>query len=225
MKIIVFGANGGLGQWVWKMAIDGGHEVVAFVRTPSKLDRADPRFSSLQVVSGDVMDAEAVRAASAGCEAAINCTSPAGGTSAPDMARSIVPNAAQAGVQAFYMVGGIGALWAPGTDRTILIQDWDDEVAMKQYGLSPTIPREMVRRMTKGHLESMAFLESTGLPHAFVCPGAMEEGPATDTRVVTLDELGGKSAIRVSFGNIAHVIVEDLGRGELLGHRVCVSAT
>ncbi|MEM9489654.1 MAG: NAD(P)H-binding protein, partial [Myxococcota bacterium] len=97
---------------MWKTAIAAGHEVVAFVRTPSKLDSADPRHAKLQVVAGDVMDAEAVRAASAGCAIAINCTSPAGGNSALEMAQSIVPNAAAGGVATFYMVGGIGALWA-----------------------------------------------------------------------------------------------------------------
>lgn len=223
MKIIIFGANGGLGQWVWKAAVSAGHTVVAFVRTPSKLDSADPRFSQLHVVAGDVMDAEAVRLAATGCQIAINCTSPAGGNSALEMARSVVSNAAASGVQKFYMVGGIGALWAPETNRSVLIQDWDDPVAMQKYGLPTTMPREVIQRMTRGHLASMAYLESTGLPHCYLCPGAMVDAPPTESRVVTLDELGGRAAMRVSFGNVARTIVEDLEQGALIGHRVCVS--
>jgi len=34
MKIIVFGATGGVGQHVVKQALEEGHEVTAFVRTP-----------------------------------------------------------------------------------------------------------------------------------------------------------------------------------------------
>lgn len=224
MKLILFGATGGLGQHVWRAAIDAGHEVVAFVRTPAKLDAADPRHPKLHVVRGDVMNTDAVRAASHGCEVAINCTSPAGGNSTLEMASAIVPSAAAGGVGRFYMVGGLGALWAPGTSQTVLVQDWDDPEAMQQHGLSPQIPREMIQRMTKGHLASMAFMQSTGLPHAFLCPGRMLSGPASEARVVTLDELGGRAAAQVSFADIAQVIVDDLERGELMGHRVGVSA-
>lgn len=223
MKLILFGANGGLGQWVWKTAIDAGHQVVAFVRTPSKLDQADPRFPQLTVVQGNALDADAIQAAAAGCDVAINCTSPAGGDATIDLARSVVSNAAAAGVGQFYMIGGMGALWAPGTDRTVLLQDWDDADAMEAHGMRATIPRAVIQRMTRGHLASMAYLENTGLPHTYLCPGAMFDGPPSDTRVVTLDELGGRSPGRVSFGNIARVIVDDLGHGRLLGHRVCVS--
>ncbi|MEO0602510.1 MAG: NAD(P)H-binding protein, partial [Myxococcota bacterium] len=192
MKLIVFGATGSLGQYVWRAAVDAGHDVVAYVRTPAKLDADDPRHARLKVVAGDVMDGAAVTVASGGCEVAVNCTSPAGGNSALEMAQSVVPAAAASGVERFYMVGGLGALWVPGTNRTVLMQDWSDAEEMPKYGLSASMPQEVVRNMTKGHLASMAFLESTGLPHSYLCPGRMVEGPATATRVVTLDELGGR---------------------------------
>lgn len=37
MKIIIFGATGGVGQCVVKQALEKNFEVTAFVRTPSKL--------------------------------------------------------------------------------------------------------------------------------------------------------------------------------------------
>lgn len=224
MKLLVCGATGGLGQRVWKAAVQAGHDVVAFARSPSKLDGSDPRHAELTVVEGNAMDADSVRAAAAGCEAAINCTSPAGGNSTLELARSIVSNAADAGVGTFYMVGGLGALWAPGTQRTVLVQDWEDPEAMQRYGLPPGMPRERIRTMTDGHLASMAFMASTGLPHCFVCPGLMVDGAPSDRRVVTLDELGGRAAGRVTYADVAQVLVDDLERGDLLGHRVCVSA-
>ncbi|MEO1227448.1 MAG: NAD(P)H-binding protein [Myxococcota bacterium] len=222
MRIIVFGANGGLGQRVWKAAVDAGHEVVAFVRSPQKLDATDPRFGDLTVVAGNVLDSGAVQGAAAGARAAINCTSPASGDATLDLATSAVTSAAAAGVERFYMVGGIGALWAPGTHRQVLLQDWDDEPAMRAFGLNPGMPRERIRDMTKGHLASMAFMQSTGHPHAFACPGAMYDGPATSGRTVSLDELASPAAMRVSLGDVAQVMVDDLERGELLGHRVSV---
>lgn len=82
---------------------------------------------------------------------------------------------------------------------------------------------EFIQRMTRGHLASMAFLQTTGQAHTYLCPGAMVEGPASAARVVTLDEVGGPSPARVPYADVAKVLVDDLGHGALLGHRICVS--
>lgn len=225
MRVIVFGATGGLGNWMWKAAVQAGHEVTAFVRSPEKLDSTAAGYADLHVVRGNVMNAEAVHAASVGREIAINCTSPAGGNSTIDLARAIVDTAEGAGVSTFYMVGGIGALWVPGTAQQVLVQDWDDAAAMTEYGLSPDMPQELIRKMTRGHLESMAFMKEKGVPHTFLCPGRMLDAPATAERVVTLDVLGGRRALQVNMGDVAQVVVDDLKTGALLGHRVCVAAS
>ncbi|MEM6533168.1 MAG: NAD(P)H-binding protein [Myxococcota bacterium] len=220
MKIIVFGANGGLGQEVWKRAVSAGHSVATYVRSPQKLDQNDPRFESLRVVQGDVMDGPAVRDAAAGCDIAVNCTSPAGGNSTLEIAESI---AGHANVERFYMVGGIGALWVPGTNKSVLMQDWDDTAAMARFGITQAMPRELVQKMTRGHLQSMAFMASAGRAHTFVCPGAMVDGPLSEDRVVTLDELGGTSVLRVSFATVAQSLVDDFPEGQFIGHRVSVA--
>ncbi|MEM1026289.1 MAG: NAD(P)-binding oxidoreductase [Myxococcota bacterium] len=223
MNLIIFGATGGLGRHVSRAAVATGHQATLFVRSPDKLDEPLLSHPLVRVVQGDVMDGGAVGAASRGAELAINCTSPAGGNAAEDIVGSLVPAAADAGVNAFYLVGGMGALWAPGTNRTVLVQDWDDVAAMKKHGLESKIPREVMQRMTRGHLASMAFMSTTGLPNAYVCPGLMVDGPKSESRVVTLDELGGPAPARVPFADIAAVIVDDLSHGALLGHRICVS--
>lgn len=223
MNVIIFGATGGLGRHVSRAAVEAGYGAVLFVRSPHKLPAELVSHPDVRVVQGDVMDPDAVREAAVGAQVAINCTSPAGGNGAEEMVRSLVPAASTAGVGAFYLIGGMGALWAPGTERTVLVQDWDDPEAMKRHGLEPKMPRELIRRMTRGHPASMAFLQGTGHAHTYVCPGAMVQGPPSDDRVVTLDELGGPSVARVPFADVAAVIVDDLSRGALLGHRVCVS--
>lgn len=157
-----------------------GHEVVAFVHSPAKLDNSDPLFENLIVVQGDVMKAESVKNAAVGCSAAVNCTSPAGGLSTLEIAKAVVTNAASSGVDKFYMVGGLGASWAPGTNKTVLVQDWDDSEAMAKFGMpAHGPPKAVIQGMTKGHLASMAFLKETGLPHTHLCPGQMVDGAAT----------------------------------------------
>lgn len=223
-RIAIFGATGNLGQYTWKAAVDAGHTVTVLVRSPEKLDRADARHAKLTVVVGDVLDGSAVKRACAQCDAVVNCTSPASGNATIDLARSVVINAKAAGVTVFYMVGGLGALWAPGSNKTVLMQDWDDTEGLKKAGMPTNMPRDMIRRMTQGHLQSMEFLSSSAVQHTFLCPGQMVDGPATAGRVVTLDEVGGPNPARVNLGDVAQTIIDDVGIGRLLGHRVCVAS-
>jgi putative NADH-flavin reductase len=65
MKLVVFGATGGIGAQVVEQALDVGHEVTAVARRPEAITRRHP---CLQVVKGDVLDPESVRNAVIGRE-------------------------------------------------------------------------------------------------------------------------------------------------------------
>ena len=73
MKIVVFGASGGTGLEVLKQALEAGHVVRAFVRTPSKINLQHPNLILFQ---GDVMDANAVEKAISGQDAVISTLGP-----------------------------------------------------------------------------------------------------------------------------------------------------
>ena len=73
MNIIIFGASGGTGREVVKQALEAGHMVTAFVRTPSKINMQHP---NLRVVQGDVMDAPAIDQAVTGQDAVISTLGP-----------------------------------------------------------------------------------------------------------------------------------------------------
>ncbi len=57
MKLIIFGASGATGKQLTGQALAQGHEVTAFVRSPSKLSLQHPR---LTLVQGDVNNYQAV---------------------------------------------------------------------------------------------------------------------------------------------------------------------
>lgn len=73
MKIVVFGASRGVGAHVVEQALQAGHIVTAFVRSPEifKLQNAN-----LTIFKGDAMDASAVEQAIAGQEAVISALGP-----------------------------------------------------------------------------------------------------------------------------------------------------
>ncbi|PJJ60230.1 NAD(P)-dependent oxidoreductase [Hymenobacter chitinivorans] len=69
MNLLIFGATGGTGRQLVAQALDAGHHVTAFARTPAKLAITHPR---LRTVQGDVLDYEAVLAAMPGHEAVLS---------------------------------------------------------------------------------------------------------------------------------------------------------
>lgn len=63
MNIIVFGASGGVGKHFTNLTLDNGHNVTAFVRSPSKLELKHER---LTIIQGDAFNKDAVKSAIAG---------------------------------------------------------------------------------------------------------------------------------------------------------------
>jgi putative NADH-flavin reductase len=73
MKIVVFGASGGIGKQVVRQALEAGHQVTAFVRNPDKLSLD---HSNLRICQGDVTDSVNVEQVVAGQGAVISALGP-----------------------------------------------------------------------------------------------------------------------------------------------------
>ena len=73
MKIVIFGASRGVGYQVVKQALEAGHTVTAFVRSPEKFTL---KHANLTICEGDSMDAAAVERAVAGQDAVISALGP-----------------------------------------------------------------------------------------------------------------------------------------------------
>ena len=70
MRVIIFGATGGIGKWALKHALEKGHEVTAYVRNPSKITI---EHEHLTVIKGEISDSAAMMEALKGQEAVIWC--------------------------------------------------------------------------------------------------------------------------------------------------------
>lgn len=98
MKIIIFGATGGVGKHAVRRAVAAGHEVTVFVRSPEKLEHRD----AVTVRQGDAFDAAAVIDAISGQDAVISALSSSRALKKSDelerMTQNIVTGMQQAGV-------------------------------------------------------------------------------------------------------------------------------
>jgi len=73
MKIVVFGASRGVGLQVVKQALEMGHSMTAFVRSPEKFSVT---HTNLTIFKGDSMDAVAIAEAIAGQDAVVSTLAP-----------------------------------------------------------------------------------------------------------------------------------------------------
>ncbi|KRE89365.1 NAD-dependent dehydratase [Frateuria sp. Soil773] len=115
MKIALFGATGHLGRGILDEALARGHDVVAIVRDPARLDAS---HAHLRVVTGDVGQPatwlDAVRGADAAV-ASLSARRDGNNDSLPANARLLLDNLPRAGVKRLVWVGGAGSLeTAPG---------------------------------------------------------------------------------------------------------------
>ena len=108
MKILVFGASRGVGIQVVEQALQAGHSVTAFVRTPSTFTVQHP---NLTVFQGDTMDAIAVEEAIADQDAVVSALGPTR-PPVPGMmeisAKNIVAGMIKHGVQRLLSTTGAG---------------------------------------------------------------------------------------------------------------------
>lgn len=113
MKLVIFGATGGVGQHVVSQALTQGHQVTAFTRNPAKLDLTHPH---LHIVQGDVLNLATVEPAIQGQDAVI-CTLGSGnkltGTVRSEGTCNIIQAMARSGVRRLICQStlGVGDSW------------------------------------------------------------------------------------------------------------------
>ncbi|MGD0330572.1 MAG: SDR family oxidoreductase [Nitrososphaeria archaeon] len=77
MRITIFGATGETGRQLVQQALAAGHEVVAYIRNPSKLNID---HEHLKVIQGELADETLIESAVSGADAVISALGPRGGS-------------------------------------------------------------------------------------------------------------------------------------------------
>lgn len=144
MKVALIGATGFVGAGVLDELLRRGHEVVALVRKPEALAARE----HVQFVKADVLKADEVQRAVAGCDAVVSAYN-AGWTN-PNIyddfmqgSRSIVQGVKAAGIQRYLVVGGAGSLYVNGRQ---LVDSPDFPAAIKPGAMAA---RDMYTELQK----------------------------------------------------------------------------
>jgi putative NADH-flavin reductase len=141
MKLAIFGATGKTGHYLVEAALKGSYEVVAFARTPSRLNV--PNQPNLSIVQGDIQDTGKVAEAIMGVDAVLSVLGPTSGS--PEFAvtkgtQHIIAAMQQHGVRRLIISAGAGVRDPQDKPK------WIDHV----FGfLLQTLSRSAVEDMTR----------------------------------------------------------------------------
>lgn len=133
MKVLLLGATGNLGSRLIPSLLSHNHNVVAFVRSSSRLESLLPRsvYERVTVIEGDATNSWSVKRAILDnqCDAVVNTAgvaamAPWKSSELPSIIRSVVDGVRAAGrergspLRAWFL-GGLGVLYYPGTESML----------------------------------------------------------------------------------------------------------
>lgn len=191
MKIIVFGATGGVGQHVVKQGLEKGFEVTAFVRTPAKLNIA---HENLNVIQGDAFNQAAVSAAIAGHDAVVSCLGSDSGTKQTmqlqEMTKNIVMGMREHHVQRIVYTA------SAGVDRELT-------------GISGKIVMLLLKNPLIDHRAAVELIKANGLTYTIVRPMGLTNNDFTGEYRESATTVPSKSS-SIPRADVAHFIIKAL---------------
>lgn len=191
MKIIVFGAAGGVGQYVVKQALEKGIEVTAFVRNPSKIQFT---HEQLHIVQGDAFNEDEVTAAIEGHDVAVSCLGSSQGmkksTELEEMTKNIV-----AGMKA-HQVKRIIYTASARIDKEI-------------PGISGKLVMKMLKNALVDHRHAVDYIKANGLNYTIVRPMGLTNNAFTGKYRESKTSVPEKSRT-IPRADVAHFIIKAL---------------
>ena len=190
MKIIVFGATGGVGKLFVEQAIEKGYEITAFVRSPEKMD-----IAGVNIIQGDAFDAEAVANAIEGHQVVVSCIGSTEGpekhTSIEKMTRNIADGMEKHNVTRILYCA------SAGVDREL-------------PGVMGKMVMKMLEKPLKDHRNALDYLLSKNVTYTIARPMGLKNDPIEYDYTEVFDgPPNGKSSIPRA--SVAHFFVKALG--------------
>lgn len=200
MKLVVFGANGGVGRQIVEQALAQGHDVTAAVRSANALDGA----ARGQAVVCDVTDASAVARTIKGHDT-VFCTLGVNGRGPISLystgARNIVAGMEAHGVRRLLFLSNFGILNERG------------------QGLGQIMLLHLIRRVLGNtladHRAALDIMQASRIGWTAVRALALSNGPRTGRYRLAKDDLPAKGT-RIARADVAHFMIDEAQRGAFM---------
>ena len=197
MKVIIFGASGGIGRLLVSGALDRGHAVTAFVRNEPSLEPRD----GLRIVQGDLFDPQAVGDAIDGHRAVFSALGARTLKKDTVLSRAlplIINGMHHHMVDRLITVGAAGALYPAGRYQPPIV------------GLIFAIARATILRHPMADLRAQErFLAASDLDYTIVRLPRLTDEPPTGTYRVLPDALPSSSR-SISRADVADFMLQQL---------------
>lgn len=189
MKMIVFGATGRVGQHFVRLAVEAGHDVTAYARTPEKLET-----KGVNVIQGNAFDAKAVAEAIVGHDAVISCVGSSTGMKRSheleQMGHAIADGMERAGVKRLVYCASAGV---------------DGEIP----GIAGKLMMLMLKNPLADHRNALNYYKSKNIVYTIARPMGLKDTPFNPNYVEAFDGVpkGSNSIPRES---VAHFMLKAL---------------
>jgi putative NADH-flavin reductase len=187
MKFFILGATGGIGRHVVRLALERGHFLTAYVRSPQKIGEAHER---LKVMQGDVFNAGEMAGSMEGHDAVLSSFGPnalLSSTLRRDFGRSLAAAMRDSGVRRLELVSS-----------ALLFR----EAGMLPGILKVTLFRQMLPDMAGMEVE----IFQSDLDWTMVRPPRLTNGPARHSYRIA-DRSLPKGGFLISRADVAHFMI------------------
>ena len=205
MRLLIIGATGGTGLQVSRQAIEGGHSVTAFVRSPQKLGSLRQR---VVVREGDPRSVDDLRDMLPGHDAVISALGP------PGVGPATILRAAAKST--------VAAMQAAGVRRLLVVSA---AVLFDDLGLAGTILRRtLLRNVGDDSAEMERIVIASALDWTIARPPRLTNGPRTGRYDVENGHLPGRSAFAaISRADVAEFLIHETQRNTHIHEIVGIS--
>jgi putative NADH-flavin reductase len=208
MKLTIFGSTGGTGHQVVTQALEQGHTVTAFVRSPEKLDQ---KHEKLQIAKGDVMDLDLVERVVQGQDAVL-CTLGLPAMSKNKLrangTKNIIRAMEKTGVKRFVCQSALGV----GDSRDVL-----------PFHYKHLIVPLMLGRVYADHEIQESYVKESRLDWIIVRPGILSDGDLTGSYKHGF-AVGDKTVtLKISRADVADFMLRQLTEDTYRHKTPCIS--
>ena len=206
MNIAVFGATGKTGLEIVKQALEGGHNITAFVRDPARLAIKD---KNLNVVTGDVFDTDSVTQAIKGQDAVI-CALGAGSDLKKTTVRAsgtsnIIKGMQQNNIKRLVVITAMG-----------VGESWDTLSMFNKFFFATLLKSSRV-----DHEAQEAAVKESGLDWTIIRPSGLVDTPRTG--VYDFGENIPAKTSKIARADVANLIIKVLEQNSSIGKALTIS--